>query len=261
MQQQDILANPAFKGARQSGEWWRTPKKIIGLSTVCLVLIVCAVSAAHWWGNRTAIVLTGGLLVFSISFVTVICRIVRSETENPFRGEDNKHARMMEEENVGTLLDALPENYAVLHDVSTGRGKIDHLVFRQDGAVFLIETRSHAGRIIIQGGQLRWNGQPLEKDFTQQMLDNMSWFEKFLKAHAVFEPWIHAAIVFTETHVEKHLNLNQVDVFDVSGLKQWLEQTSGNPRAAVILWPHVEDIKNELAASDSMHLACQPLLR
>ncbi len=263
MQQQDVSANLAGKKTRQLEQRWNTRRKIIGLSAIGLIFIVSTLSVLYLLGNRTSIFQTGGLLLLCVSFLIMRTaeHIAGPEMDRLFRRE--KHARRgaAAEEKIGALLDGLAENYAVRHAVNTGHGTIDHLMFRRDGAVFLIETKSHSGWITRHDRQLRRNGQPLETDFIQQTLNHISWLKKILKARAGFEPWIHAAIVFTDAHVEKHLNLNNVDVFNASHLTRWLERARGNPRASVFLWPQVENLKNELAAPDSIHLACQPLLR
>jgi hypothetical protein len=259
--QQDVPANLAGKSARELGERRREHRKIIGLSAVGLVLVVGAALVAYLWGYRPSIFQTGGLLLLFVSFLIAIERIAGPKMDELFRREGHARRGAKAEEKVGAMLDGLAKNYAVRHDVNTGWGNIDHLVFRRDGAVFLIETKSHSGRITKQDGQLRQNGQFLEKDFIKQTLDHVSWLKKFLKARAGFEPWIHAAIVFTGAHVEKHLNLKKVDVFNASYLTRWLERAQGNPRVAVIVWPQVENLKNELASPNSIHLACQPLLR
>jgi hypothetical protein len=263
MQQQDVSANLAGRSPRQLEERWNTRRKIIGLSAIGLIFIVSALAVLYFLGNRTSIFQTGGLLLLCVSFLIMRTaeRIAGPEMDRLFRHEKQARRGAVAEEKIGALLDGLAENYAVQYDVNTGRGKIDHLVFRRDGAVFLIETRSHSGWITRHDSQLLRNGQPLEEDLIQQTLDHISWLKKFLKTRAGFEPWIHAAIVFTGAHVEKHLNLNNVDVFNASQLNRWLERARGNPRASMFLWPQVENLKNELAAPDSIHLACQPLLR
>jgi Nuclease-related domain len=263
MQQQDVSANLAGKSTRQLGERWHTRRKIVGLSAIGLIFIVSALSVLYFLGNRTSMFQTGGLLLLCVSFLIMKAaeRIAGPEMDKLFRREKRAHQGAVAEEKIGVLLDGLAGNYAVQHDVNTGRGNIDHLVFRGDGAIFLIETKSHSGWITRQDDELRRNGQPLEKDFVRQTLDNVSWLKNFLKARAGFEPWIHAAIVFTDAHVEKHLTLKKVEVFNARYLTRWLERAGGNPRASVFLWPQVESLKNELAAPDSIHLACQPLLR
>ena len=53
------------------------------------------------------------------------------------------------EEVVGEILEKLAgEGWYVLHDVSFGRGNIDHIVVGP-GGIFTVETKSHAGRIPI----------------------------------------------------------------------------------------------------------------
>ncbi|MGB7769225.1 MAG: nuclease-related domain-containing protein [Verrucomicrobiia bacterium] len=251
----------AGKGAHELGGQSRRLRKIIGLSAIGVSLAVGAASVTCWWGYHPSVFQSGELLLLVILFVIALGRIVAPKMDELFRREANAHQGARAEEKVGAMLDGLPKNYAVRHDVNTGWGNIDHLVFRRDGAVFLIETKSHSGRITKQDGQLRRNGQSLEKDFVKQTLDQVSWLKKFLKTRAGFEPWIHAAIVFTDAHVEKHLNLNRIDVFNASYLTRWLERARGNPRAAVILWPQVGNLKNKLTEPHSIHLAWQPLLR
>ncbi|HUA39272.1 MAG TPA: nuclease-related domain-containing protein [Candidatus Sulfopaludibacter sp.] len=263
MQQQDVSANLAGKSPRQLGQRWHTRRKIIGLSALGLIFIVSALSILYFVGNRISMFQTGGLLLLCVSFLIMRAaeRIAGPEMEKLFRHEKRARQGAVAGKKIGALLDGLPGNYAVQHDIPAGRSNIDHLVFRGDGAIFLIETKSHSGWISRQDDALRRNGLPLEKDFIQQTLEHVSWLKHFLKARVGFEPWIHAAVVFTGADVEKNLKLKNVDVFNARHLPRWLERSSGNPRASVFLWPQVESLKNELAAPDSIHLACQPLLR
>lgn len=54
------------------------------------------------------------------------------------------------EEAVGEILESLTsDGWHVIHDVSFGRGNIDHVVVGP-GGVFSIETKSHAGRISLE---------------------------------------------------------------------------------------------------------------
>jgi len=261
--QQDVSANLAGKSARQLGERWHTRRKIIGLAAIGLIFIVSVLAVLYFLGNRTSMFQTGGLLLLSVSFLIMKTaeRIAGPEMDKLFRRERRAHQGALAQEKIGALLDGLADNYTVRHDVNTGQGNIDHLVFRRDGAVFLIETKSHSGWITRHDDELRRNGQSLEKDFIQQTLNNVSWLKHVLKARAGFEPWIHAAIVFTDAHVEKHLRLNNVDVFHARDLTRWLERAQGNPRASIFLWPQVESLTHSLDEPDSIHLASQPLLR
>src|SRR2546423_15171828 len=70
--------------------------------------------------------------------------------------------------NVPAILASLPGKPMVVNDVAARYGKIDHLVIRGDGAVFLIETYAQSGRITEDKGDLRHDGQPFETDFIRQ---------------------------------------------------------------------------------------------
>lgn len=53
------------------------------------------------------------------------------------------------EEHVGSLLDRLPrDRWRVVHDVTLGRGNVDHIVIGPPG-VFTIETKSHPGPVRV----------------------------------------------------------------------------------------------------------------
>jgi hypothetical protein len=67
---------------------------------------------------------------------------------------DRDHGRWLRgaegEEAVGAVLESLTaDGWHVIHDVSFGRGNIDHVVVGP-GGVFAVETKSHAGRISLE---------------------------------------------------------------------------------------------------------------
>ena len=66
---------------------------------------------------------------------------------------DRDHGRWLRgaegEEAVGRILEGLTaDGWHVIHDISFGRGNIDHVVVGQ-GGVFAVETKSHGGRISL----------------------------------------------------------------------------------------------------------------
>jgi hypothetical protein len=53
------------------------------------------------------------------------------------------------EEQVGGLLDSLPEErWRVIHDATLGRGNVDHIVIGPPG-IFTVETKSHPGPVRV----------------------------------------------------------------------------------------------------------------
>ena len=144
------------------------------------------------------------------------------------RREDQATRGAEAEETVGAILDRLP-NLIMQHDLQGPSGNIDHLVVRNDGAVFLIETKSHRGRITEQNGQLLLNGKLTEKDFIAQVQRNVAWAREHLRARFGVTPWIQAALVFTNAYVPSHCKLREVDVINVSYLERWMAKASGQP--------------------------------
>lgn len=60
------------------------------------------------------------------------------------------------EESVGRALEALePQGWYAVHDISLGRGNVDHVAIGP-GGIFAIETKSRRGRIPIDRIDFRW---------------------------------------------------------------------------------------------------------
>ncbi len=144
------------------------------------------------------------------------------------------------EEEIGAILDRLPD-CVVIHDVRKKNGDkeygdIDHVIFRTDGAVLLIETKSHRGTITEDKASV----------FLKQTHGNIYWLRDFLKARLSFEPWINAAIVFPNANVRVRRPLRGVDVVGAIYLERWIAKAHGNPLVARKLWPEMDQIKMAL---------------
>ncbi len=152
------------------------------------------------------------------------------------------------EKSVGALLDRLPEDWVVLHDVTASYGNIDHLVWRTDGAIFVIETESHRGKVSQERGELRLNGKPFETDLIGQTHANVFWLREFFKGRFGLEPWIHVAIIFPNASIAARQPLRGADIISPSFLYRWLARGCGNPTVAEKLRSQVDRLKSELLA-------------
>ena len=57
------------------------------------------------------------------------------------------HRGALGEEHVGAIIDSMrPDGWLAIHDASTGRGNIDHVLVGPSG-LFTVETKAHHGRI------------------------------------------------------------------------------------------------------------------
>lgn len=232
------------------------------MSAIVLILFVTfSLDYYLLFGHPALIFVIGGPILFFL-FVTQIERTaipVMNELRL-WEGFAAKGAKA--EEQIGDILDGLPGEWEWLHDVNKEYGNIDHLGFRKDGAVFLIETKSHDGKITQQEEQLRRNGQLFEKNFITQTHRNVLWVKKIIKARLGFEPqWVCAVIVFSNAYVERHLKIKGVAIVNVSFLPEWIRRQPGNPKVAAVLWPKIEILKNELSSFVPNHLAPQQALR
>jgi hypothetical protein len=168
---------------------------------VLVVALIAIIVIAIILSNAKALGIGGGALLLLI-FVPKLIEI--------FVGKyDRKNTRMVKrasrgavaEEEIGDLLSKLDEDqFLVLHDINSDYGNIDHLVLSQKG-IFLIETKSHHGKVSTEDGKVLVNGRETEKDFISQTLKNSYWLKELIKTELGLDVWINPLLVFTNAFV------------------------------------------------------------
>jgi hypothetical protein len=133
---------------------------------------------------------------------------------------------------VTQTLSSLPQKCLVVHEVAARYGNIEHLVIREDGAVFLIETRLHRGFITHRKGELLVDGSPFEADFIRQTTTNAFVLRDLLADGLGISPFIHAAIVFPNASVGVEKAIYGVDVIEGDQLGSWMGKARGNQEIA-----------------------------
>ncbi len=125
---------------RRAGQYARATvlrlrmRTLVGLG----ILAVCTALLGRVKGLHAPLFLVSEVALLASMFA--ISRYILPVVERRDRGA-------MAEEHVGALLDGLPgERWRVVHDVSLGRGNVDHIAIGPPG-VFTIETKSHPGPI------------------------------------------------------------------------------------------------------------------
>jgi hypothetical protein len=250
----DYPEHPADE-IRSADEQRNKGRKFIGLSATCLIFIVCLAYVSHLFsGHRFSFFDFSGLVLFLL-FIVVVDRIVLPRLDSLRQPDSLAEQDVAADGKIRALLDGLPAGCVVLHDVSTGEASIDHLVFRRDGAVFLIECHSHD-----KDGTKR-NAKLFGKGFASNINQNAFWLRNQLKIRLGFEPWVHAAIVFFDDGVKSHFKVRGVSVVLPDSLLNWMNQTPGDQRLTANLWPQVEQLKAELSRPASIHLAPLMTLR
>ncbi len=201
------------------------------------------IAAALLLGESRALGIGGaGLLILALMIrlgSELLDRIARRGERAVHRAERGAYA----EEQVGRILEELGDGFFVIHDLKSPYGNIDHLVITREGRIFLLETKSHPGRITAERDRLLLNGRSIEKDPVQQILRNILWLKGQLRELIGREPWIEGVVVFSRAFVPADLVVRGVRVQNIRYLRQTLQMAGrGDPA----LWEARERIRQAL---------------
>jgi hypothetical protein len=183
------------------------------------------------------------LLLGLIISLKVFDRWLHRKIDQVHKREKDAQRGAEAEEKVGEILDGLDKDrFQVFHDVVLGYGNMDHVVLRRDGAIFLIETKSHAGKITHDGHSLLQGGHPFEKDFIKQTLGNVLSLGKHLGGYAEREVWVNGILCFTRGFVEVRKRIKGIHVMNIKCLLRGLEEGKGDSDLADWLWEHLQTL-------------------
>lgn len=106
------------------------------------------------------------------------------------------------EDAVAQALSGFPDDFHVIHDITTQFGNIDHVVVGPTG-VFVIDAKNWRGHVAADGkGELTWNGRPTTKPEIRRFVARMMAVREKVKALAPqLDPYYKALFVFTAAHV------------------------------------------------------------
>lgn len=88
------------------------------------------------------------------------------------------------------LTELLVDGYIVANNVPFPYGNLDHLAVSPEGAVFLMETKSHVGHVFWNGARLLVNNRPFETDPIQQINRSIRWVRGAVNRLLGKNPWI-----------------------------------------------------------------------
>jgi hypothetical protein len=186
-----------------------------------------------------------GLLVLLI-LLQVLPDWIEGSVGRKLKGEKRAIRGARAEEKIGELLAGLSADYYVLHDVESPYGNIDHIVISQYGGVFLIETKSHHGRVEVKGETLLVNGKNPEKNFITQALGNTYWLRDEISQIVGAKPWINTMIVFTNAFVPPTSQIKNVSIINKKYLLNALHRPSRSNAVNAQVWAKKEIIGDRL---------------
>jgi hypothetical protein len=170
---------------------------IIVLVGALIVIIIIGIILS----NAKTLGIGGGAILFLLFLPKIIEVITENYDKKSIQMEKRANRGAKAEEEIGGLLSELDEEqFLVLHDINSTYGNIDHLVLCQRG-IFLIETKSHHGKVSLGDGKLLINGHEPEKDFIAQTLKNSYWLKELIKTKIGLDVWINPLLVFTNAFV------------------------------------------------------------
>ena len=214
---------------------------------IVLVLIVAAIGLVVLVGviveNYDVLGIGGTALLALVVALRFVLDFLDSATKKVERTVRRAERGAEAEVKVGNLLDSLGDRFLVLHDVESPHGNIDHLVITQEGKIFVIETKSHRGRISVQNDRLLINGHPMERDPIRQVVQNAIWVKERVQEVTGQKPWVEGIVVFPHAFVPKGTRVRGIYVQNIRYLAQTLrEKGQGHP----VFWEERTRIKQRL---------------
>lgn len=154
---------------------------------------------------------------------------------------------------IASLLGCLSKDYHVISNLKTRSGRIDHLILRSDGALFMLMVRQIHGHITEEDRSLVVDNCPLEEDLLTKTLADASWLMERLAAMLGFAPLVHMALVFPGATTTVHKPISGVQVLESDAVGRWLGRPGGDPHVARHLWSRRSRLKAYLAATKTRH--------
>ena len=123
----------------------------------------------------------------------------------------------------GFISKLIPEGCLVLNDVAFPYGNLDHLVIRPDGTIFLVETKSHMGKVTWDERQLLINGRQFSSNPISQLNRSIPWVQKLTAPSCSRKPWIVAILVFPYAKIAVRRSVKRVNIMHASRLLPFIQ--------------------------------------
>lgn len=106
------------------------------------------------------------------------------------------------EARIGYVLESFPDKYAVIHDLTTPFGNIDHVVVRPTGA-YVIDTKNWKGIVAADGnGELLLNGEATKKQKVRNLMRTVMSIKEKIKVLCERDPYVQGVFAFPSARVE-----------------------------------------------------------
>lgn len=231
------------RAGKSTREMARKRRDITNIILFCALIlaIVLAIAIQKW----RSLGLSGGTVFGLLLLLRVLPDLMDKPVRQRIKEERRAERGAVAEEIVGEILEDLDDNFYVIHDIPSPYGNIDHAVIAPHG-VFLLETKSHRGRVEILLDGLLINGKPPEKDFIAQTLKNTCWLREEIENLTGEKIWIKPIIVFTHAFVEPGKPIKGVIITNKKFLPEILHRSGRQDPKLLKVWEMREQIGQSL---------------
>jgi len=247
--QSQITASESMMNRRKAGASVYKMAETRGrqINVLLIAAIVVALVTIFLLVNSDRLGLGGASILLLLLLLRVLPDIIDRVTRKKARAEKRAIRGAKAEVRVAELLSQLPEGYEALHDIESQFGNIDHVLLTQTGAVFLLETKSHYGKIQFQENELRLNRKKLEKDFKNQALSNTYWLRDEIHKIIGTDVWITPILVFTNAFVPRSDPIKGVYVINAKFLTSTITRLSRRDKSNHEVWERRSEVVSRLS--------------
>lgn len=193
-----------------------------------LIVLGCALGMffmAWLWMKNAASISSFGLpavIVLVVAFKFLVNKVDNKAKYVKKRAKDADRGAAAEVKVAATMA-TLPEGFTAFHDLEFTGFNIDHVVIGTSG-IFLVETKSHGGKITAEGNKLLLNGNPTDKDFINQTWSQSYQLKSFLKEHTGKEYQVKPVLCFSKAFVQLRQAVKGVAVVNAKFLNELLQR-------------------------------------
>jgi hypothetical protein len=221
----------AGRSARETGKKKRSDALWIGIGAIAVVVVLGFVLI-----NNKVFGLGGGAILVILILMKIMPDLIKKPIDRRLKEEKKYNQGAKGEEDIGQLLAQLGPDYVVMHDWESPYGNIDHIVYDKAGNIFMIETKSHYGKVEAQGDNLLRDGRPFEKDIIHQSLSNSFWMKNKIEQKLGLKAWVTPVLVFTNAFVVFGQPIKSVYYMNKKYLVKFIQEHKDSSPAGLKLW-------------------------
>lgn len=142
------------------------------------------------------------ITLFAIPLLLVLWMFVSKKCKSLETDRLKFRKGLMGEAVVGYILEGFPNDFCVIHDLSTPFGNLDHVVIGPSGA-YVIDAKNWKGVVSADGnGELLLNGKPTQKPECKNLSRRIMSIKEKIKVLSSLDPYVQGVFAFPSAYVD-----------------------------------------------------------